>query len=99
MKIYISGKIGFLPKEVYEKRFNQAEARLAEVGWDVINPIKLDHSSHDKSWASYMLKDLEAMIPCDAVFMLSNWTDSPGAQIEHSFAIRMGKQIFYQNGL
>jgi hypothetical protein len=94
--IYISGKIGNLPHEVYEKHFFEAESLLTADGWVVVNPVKIDHSGHNKTWAAYMIRDLEALIPCDAVYMLSNWTDSRGAKIEHEFAVGMGKQILYQ---
>ena len=94
--IYIAGKIGGLEKEVYEYKFALAQALLESSGWRVVNPIFLNHD-HDKSWASYMLTDLQALAKCDAIYMLSDWVDSPGARIEHAFAVRAGKEIIYQN--
>ena len=32
---------------------------------------------------------------CDAVYMLDNWQDSPGAMREHEYARHTGKAIMY----
>jgi hypothetical protein len=93
--IYISGKIGDLEKEVYEKHFNDAKKELNEVGFDVVSPIELPHD-HDKSWFEYMIEDLKALKPCDGIYMLNNYHDSPGALIELAFAKRMGKRIIFE---
>ena len=38
----------------------------------------------------------EAISACDAVYMLEDWSDSPGARAEHQFALDHGKEIIYQ---
>jgi hypothetical protein len=96
--IYIAGKIGDLPMDQVEKNFSEARIFYEELGYKVISPIDLPHN-HDKSWASYMMEDLHALIKADEVAMLNNWHDSPGANIEHAFAKRMGKLIHYFNQL
>lgn len=94
MKVYISGKIGSLnPQDVYNK-FKNAQLKFESCGCEVINPQDIAHD-HDKSWASYMLEDLKALVPCDTIAMLPCWVDSPGAKIELAFAQRMGKKIIY----
>lgn len=95
MKVYISGKIGDLPKEVYEKNFGDAKKEFESAGHVVVSPLDLDHSGHDGSWQRHMIVDLEALCDCDAIFMLDNWRESPGAKIEHDFARKAGKTILY----
>jgi len=95
-KIYIAGKIGGLPEPVFMYKFRAAERLFQSLGWDVVNPTTLPHN-HDKSWSSYMLEDLNALAQCDACYFMDDWVDSPGAKIEHAFAVRAGKQIIYQN--
>ena len=92
---YISGKIGDLPESVYLKRFNTAKDQLAAYGHEAVSPTDLPHN-HDKTWASFMIEDLKALIPCHGIYMLSNYADSPGALIELAFAKRMGKEIIFE---
>lgn len=94
MKVYIAGKIGDLPKEVYESNFKVVADEWRKAGHDVINPCELPHN-HSRTWSAYMLENLAALSTCDGIVMLSNWTDSPGAKIENAWAWRMGLKVFY----
>ena len=94
MKIYISGKISGIEKEA-ERLFSDAEAKLISEGNNPVNPMTLNHQ-HDKSWHSYMKEDVKALCDCDAIYMLSNWTDSKGAIIEHTIAMYLGLKVIYQ---
>lgn len=93
-KIYISGKVAGLSAEEYSANFNLAKELMQNTGFEVISPIDLPHS-HQRRWIDYMIEDLQALAGCDAIFMLSNWTESPGAKIEHDCAVRMGLDIIY----
>lgn len=84
-KIYISGKITGMEAEAF-KLFKEAETMLIEAGYNVINPMGLEHD-HDKTWESYMLECLEAMDECDTIYLLDNWTHSKGAKVELKKAI------------
>ena len=94
MKYYISGKITGIEKDA-EKMFENAEKALLSKGYEVVNPFKLDHN-HDKSWHSYMRVDIKALCDCDSIYMLSNWTESKGAIIEHTIAMYLGLRVVYQ---
>lgn len=97
MTIYISGPISAIPiKEAY-KRFNNAQSYLQKLGHKVINPMTHDHN-HGRSWAEYMIEDLTLLMKskCNAIYMLKDWNESPGAQIEHIFAKTMNLKIIYQ---
>lgn len=93
-KIYISGKISGIENEAPEL-FAKAEKELQAKGFETINPMTLNHE-HDKSWHSYMKEDVKALCECDEVFMLSNWTDSKGAIIEHTIAMYLGLKVQYE---
>lgn len=92
-KIYISGKISGLDN--FQSNFNNAEVELISKGHEVINPCKLNHD-HDKTWESYMKKDLIELLHCDEILMLKNWKESKGAIIEHYIALELGLNINYQ---
>lgn len=89
-KIYISGKITGIDN--YAELFESAEKLLIEKGFEVINPVKLNHL-HDKTWNSYMKEDIKALMDCDAIYMLKNWHQSKGAIIEKKLAFELGIQI------
>lgn len=93
-KIYISGKISGIENEA-ESLFKQAENKLKNKGFEVVNPMTLNHE-HDKSWHSYMKEDVKALCDCSHIFMLSNWTDSKGAIIEHTIAMYLGLKVVYE---
>lgn len=93
-KIYISGKISGIEEEAPEL-FEQAENALKEKGYDTVNPVTLNHD-HDKSWQSFMREDVKAMLDCDSIYMMSNWTTSKGAKIEREIAIHLGLKVIYE---
>ena len=95
MKIYISGKISGIEEEAF-RLFDSKEKVLMDQGHDVVNPMKLRHD-HDKSWKSYMIEDIKALVDCDAIYMLKNWTESQGAVIEHGLAESLGINIVYES--
>lgn len=92
MKIYISGKITGLLPEVADKLFKDAERKLTLDGHEVVNPMTIPHD-HDKTWLSYMRADIKALVDCDAIYMLRNWTESKGACTEFNLAHDLGLKI------
>lgn len=95
MKVYISGKINGLPPFYSQMRFANAERKLAEKGFEVVNPWKLDMSDC-KEWDDFMMRDLEILRHCDAIYMLCNWQESDGALVEYDFAKGKKMQILYE---
>lgn len=90
MTIYISGKITGC--EDYKLKFAAAEAYLQAQGHKTINPARIDLGP-DATWEQYMELDLYLLAVCDAIFMLSNWTESRGASAEWGFAKAKGLTI------
>jgi len=97
-RIYIAGKIGSLPFDEVTMKFNAAKAELILMGYDAVIPLEFAHD-HGKSWAEYMLEDLSELNKCDGICLLPCWVDSPGAKIEHAFAIGSGKQVLIYEDL
>lgn len=94
MKIYISGKITGLPIQDVRQKFEDVKALLDEIGFDAVNPM----ASHDEmTWEQHMVKDIELLMSCDAIYMMDNWIDSKGAQIEYDIANRLGKDIWFES--
>lgn len=98
MKIYISGKISGLPYDEVQERFNSAEDLLNEIGFDVVNPLK-NGLEQERSWNEHLCKDIEMLLPCDAIYMMDNWVDSTGASIEYDIAMRMKKDVWFESNV
>lgn len=98
MKIYISGKISGVDRTKYEDKFRYAAQRLRDRGHKVINPVYMcaglarDGFTYD----DLMQIDIAALEVCDAVYMLADWKESPGARREHERAEELGLEIIYQ---
>lgn len=95
MKTYISGKITGLKYERALSLFESADNILKAKGLVPVNPMKLPHK-HSKTWEKYMAEDIEALLGCEAIYMMSNWRKSKGARIEHVIAKELKLKISYQ---
>ncbi len=92
-KIYIIGKISGIETEA-EQMFSAVEKELKKAKYKVVNPMKLKHN-HDKTWESYMKVCIPAMLKCDAVALINNFTQSRGAMIEFNLAVQMNMEIIH----
>lgn len=88
MKVYISGKITGLDRQVAENNFARAEKHLKNKGYDVVNPTKLCDEKTD--WEDAMRVCVLELAKCDAIYLLPDWMDSKGAKIEVYEANRIG---------
>lgn len=94
-KAYISGKISGIENRAVEL-FEQAEKELIELGFEPINPMKLNHQ-HDLSWEAYMKQDIKALCDCDFIYLLRNYSDSKGALLELAIATELKIKVIYQH--
>lgn len=86
MKVYISGPITGLPYEEVEKAFNEAETRLKEQGYEVVNPLN-NGLPRESTWNEHMRADIKLLLDCDVIYMLNGWEYSKGASLEYDLAI------------
>ena len=98
MKIYISGKISGLPYEEVKTRFDDCQALLESIGFEVVNPLTMA-LPQEATWEQHMVKDIELLFSCDAIYMMDNWMDSTGAGIEYDIAMRTGKDIWFESNI
>lgn len=89
MIVYIAGKMTGLP-DLGRPKFQAAAKKLREDGFVVLNPAELpDGMPGDR----YMPICLAMVTAADAVYLLNNWRESPGAILERSFAQYQGKLL------
>ena len=107
MKVYICGKIGeeVLSSETREK-FARAEKMLRSNGYDVFNPTTSGFGESAELAAvrygtsfykEIIIYDLAALKQCDAIYMLSDWEKSPGANVEYDYAVATGIKRLWEN--
>ena len=97
MKLYISGKISGLDPEVYLGNFARAEVNLKQQGYEVINPARTNSTlPPSTSYSQYMEMSMLLLSFCDGIYLLKNWTKSPGAQKEKARAEELGLKVFYE---
>lgn len=84
-KIYISGKISNLPLHQVTMKFGLAQKEIEAFGFEVINPIEVVNDIKT-TWENAIRKCIAALMQCDAIVMLNDWDQSPGAIIERKLA-------------
>jgi nucleoside 2-deoxyribosyltransferase len=98
MKLYISGPI--TGTEDYMKRFEETEQEYQALGYEVINPAKLnallpESTTHEQ----YMSMCYPMIDMCDTILLMHGWQQSKGAVMEFGYAIGKGLNIIDQDGL
>lgn len=107
-KIYISGKMGEkVLSQATKDKFARAEERLKGTGISIMNPASTSyqealiaflahgHQSRDRD-AAILIFDLAVVSRSDAIYMLRDWQDSPGAKAEYYYAKAIGIEILYE---
>lgn len=108
MKVYISGKIGEdVLSDATREKFARAERELRGWNFDVFNPTTsgLGHRAEELArqngtdfYTEIMKLDLEELRWCNAIYMLRDWEDSPGAKVEKAEAERLGLAVWFETG-
>ena len=76
----------------YKEKFSKVQAHYEGQGYIVLNPAILPAGLKNADYMQICL----AMLGCaDAVVMLPDWNDSPGAKLERASALYSGKVIIY----
>jgi len=96
--IYIAG-----PMKGYEdnnrRAFTDAEWRLGEAGWHVVNPANFDAvfgKADGKLLDACMEAELAAIPHLDAIYLLKGWERSEGARKELLVALQCKKMILVE---
>lgn len=98
MKLYISGPISHYPNDNREA-FDLAELILNNAGYEAVSPFisELNHpdypDKHLLKYEDYLTKDLEILLKCDGVAVLSGAEWSEGSRLEVDVALRLKKPV------
>lgn len=90
-KLLYDGWAVINPGSLSFQRCAQKHVKIEEKKWQ-----KLDNGEFD--WYAWLLLwDMHSLALCDAIYMLSDWQDSPGATAEYYYAKACGKEIIFEN--
>jgi hypothetical protein len=86
--VYIAGKVTGLPIKQVVAKFADAQNKLTQAGYYVINPTQLVHPK--ANWQQAMRICLSFLPHADFIYLLDNWYESEGATWENQTAKRLG---------
>lgn len=95
MIVYIAGKMTGLP-DLGKDQFAAAEETLKAKGHQVLNPAWIGGPLPKRC---YMPICLSMLAQADAIYLLDNWHDSPGARLERAFAEYQGIRLLTERDL
>ena len=108
-RIYIAGPMSKYKSSGFNFRaFYDAEQRLKNDGYEVVNPARMDNEAGFDENATYsdeeiakrlrewFPRDIAALATCGHVYLLDGWQDSRGATIEKLTADLLGLKVHYQ---
>ena len=101
-KIYIAGPMTGIPNGNWFA-FNAKEIQLVSEGWEVVNPARMDAESGidpdsmgEYDYEDCARRDIEVLVECDAIYMLSGFQFSKGACWERALAKHLGLKRYYE---
>jgi hypothetical protein len=96
-RVYIAGPMTGLPSFNYPKFHAQAKL-LRGLGYEVVSPAELHELStpEEGRWVEYMKIALAALLSCDSIYCLNDWSHSRGAKLEWQVAQALGLAMFYE---
>lgn len=96
MRLYVAGPMTGI-EELNYPEFFRVEAVLRDLGYDVLNPARIDelHNSTKapRQWDWYMRHAIQMLVSCQGVATLAGWQASRGATIEVNLATSLGMGV------
>ena len=92
-KVYIVGKVSGLPFREVKTKFDLVHTVLQDAGFEPVNPLNVVTDTRCR-WNPAMRKCIAALMQCDALFLIHDVEDSPGAQLEMELATRLSIPMF-----
>jgi hypothetical protein len=95
-KIYIAGKVTGLSIAECTINFGTAQIAIEKLGHEAVNPLVVVND-WKCPWGLAMRKCIIALMDCDMILMLDNYTSSPGAKVELELAKALKMPIVYED--
>lgn len=104
-KVYLSGRMSGIQRDVYMKRFADVEKQMIAWGYDPVNPTKFIFCKwlwlyRILGYELCLLIDLWYLHKCDAIVLIGlDWTNSRGSCTEKAYAKYAGKEVIFLSQL
>lgn len=92
-KIYIAGKVTGEPLADCTMKFGTAQIHIEDLGFEVVNPLNIVPGIK-MPWEIAMRICIDKLITCQAIYLLEDWHESTGAQLERNIAIGLNMPQF-----
>lgn len=98
MRVYLSGPMRGLPEHNWPA-FHESAAELRAMGHTVLNPAESFDGKPGANRTDCLRHDIQLILIVDAVVVIDNWLNSPGACFEVAEAWQVGLPVFrIENG-
>ena len=93
--IYISGRITGEAISGVIAKFRAAERKIRRFGFTPVSPLD-NGLPFEAEWADHMGRDIALLLKCDAIYLLPDYEQSRGAQIELCVALQQRMPVFVE---
>lgn len=93
--IYISGRITGEAIGGVIAKFHAAERKIRRFGFTPVSPLD-NGLPFEAEWADHMGRDIALLLKCDAIYLLPDYEQSRGAQIELCVALQQRMPVFVE---
>lgn len=87
--LYVCGPMTGLPGLNF-RAFFEADKRLRDRGFEILNPADRAGRTEGKPWAWYLRHCLKDVADADGLALLAGWRGSKGARLEYHVALELG---------
>lgn len=94
-KIYLSGPISGYDIDERKEAFSRKQAEFEGLGFAVANPMD-NGLPPDAGTHAHMKRDIEMLLDCDAIYMMSQCFHSAGCKCEFEVATAIGLDVFFE---
>lgn len=95
MKVYISVPITGHDMKIVRTWINTAKKTIINSGHTPVSPLDVA-PEQDMPYSYYMGKDIEALLECEAIYLLRGWQESRGCNLEFWTAKVYNKKIMFE---